>query len=226
MRRISPITAFTADVAMAVALYVLPWSPGSNTAATESLAQQAPTGMPFPSALARATTSGTTPSCWKPNHSPVRPRPVWISSTIINAPVRSHRSRIAARYPGGAGMTPPSPWIGSISTAPTVASTAASRASTSPHTTCLKPSGIGENGSCLAGWPVAASAARVRPWKLPNALTTTWRPRPPNFRPSFSAHSIDSAPELVKNVLPDSPVASPRSWLIATAAAVEVGLAK
>ena len=66
----------------------------------------------------------------------------------------------------------------------------------------------------------------MRPWKLPNALTTTWRPRPPCLRASFSAHSIASAPELVKNVLPDSPVASPRSWLTATAAAVDVGLAK
>ena len=28
------------------------------------------------------TTSGCTPRCWKPNHRPVRPRPVWTSSTI------------------------------------------------------------------------------------------------------------------------------------------------
>jgi len=51
-------------------------------------------------------------------------------------------------------------------------STAARMASRSPHATWRKPSGIGWNGSCLVGCPVAASAARVRPWKLPRALTT------------------------------------------------------
>ena len=41
--------------------------------AAEFFAQQAPTGKPLPIALAMVTTSGTTPECWKPNHSPVRP---------------------------------------------------------------------------------------------------------------------------------------------------------
>ena len=76
---------------------MLPWSPGSNTAATSVRAQQAPTGMPLPIALAIVTTSGFTSSCSKPNHLPVRPKPVWISSTIISAPVASQISRIADR---------------------------------------------------------------------------------------------------------------------------------
>jgi hypothetical protein len=59
--------------------------------------------------------------------------------------------------------------------------------------------GIGKKGSCLAGCPVAASAANVRPWKLPNALTTACRPRPPNLRASFRAVSLASAPLLQKN---------------------------
>ena len=91
------MTALTAAVAIAVPLYVLPWSPGSNTAATSVRAQHAPTGMPLPIALASVTTSGTTPSCSKPNQRPVRPNPVWISSTIISAPVASQISRIAER---------------------------------------------------------------------------------------------------------------------------------
>ena len=48
-------------------------------------------------------------SCWKPNHSPVRPNPVWISSTIITPRCRRTASRMPARYPAGAGLTPPSP---------------------------------------------------------------------------------------------------------------------
>ena len=53
--------------------------------------------MPLPIALAIVTTSGLTSSCSNPNHRPVRPKPVWISSTIISAPVASQISRIADR---------------------------------------------------------------------------------------------------------------------------------
>src|SRR6185436_16128713 len=42
IRRISSMTALTTAVASAVPLYVLPWSPGRNTAATSCLAQVAP----------------------------------------------------------------------------------------------------------------------------------------------------------------------------------------
>ena len=97
MRRISSITATTAAVAIAVPLYVLPWSPGWNTAATSRRAQHAPTGIPLPIALASVTTSGATPECSNPNHRPVRQKPVWISSTIISAPVSSHSCRMPSR---------------------------------------------------------------------------------------------------------------------------------
>ena len=86
---------------MAVPEYVLPWSPGSKTAATSARAQHAPIGIPLPIALASVTTSGLTPASSKPNQRPVRPKPVWISSIIISAPTSSHSSRIAAQVLGG-----------------------------------------------------------------------------------------------------------------------------
>ena len=111
----------TAAVAIAVPLYVLPWSPGWNTAATSRRAQHAPTGIPLPIALASVTTSGATSCCSKPNH------------------VRCARSRSGSRRPSSAlrprrrargsragsreapGSRPPSPCSGSISTAATTA---------------------------------------------------------------------------------------------------------
>ena len=81
---------------------------------------------------------------------------------------------------------------------------------------------MGWKGSCLVGWPVAASAARVRPWKLPSALTTTWRPRPPNFRATLNAASLASAPELQKKTWPPPPSSSS----MAMAVSVATGLAK
>ena len=109
MRRISAMTALTAAVAIAVALYVLPWSPGSKTAAVSSRAQQAPTGIPLPSALASVTTSGATPSCSKPNQRPVRAIPVWISSTIIKRSALvahpTNRGEIAGRCRVHAALT-------------------------------------------------------------------------------------------------------------------------
>ena len=131
------------------------------------LAHTAPTGKPLPIALAIVTTSGTTPACWKPNHVPVRAKPVCTSSIISSRPRSSHSARTSRRYCGSAGTTPPSPCTGSSSTAATVGSMAASSAAMSLNGTCRKPSGIGWNGSCFAGWPVAASVASVRPWKLP-----------------------------------------------------------
>ena len=95
----------------------------------------------------------------------------------------------------------------------------------SPHATWWKPSGIGWNGSCFVGWPVAASDASVRPWKLPSALTTTWRPRPPCLRASLMAHSLASAPEFVKNTWPSWPVTSASRRSISIAARVATGLA-
>jgi hypothetical protein len=37
-------------------------------------------------AFGQVITSGTMPSCWNANQAPVRPMPVWISSSIISQP--------------------------------------------------------------------------------------------------------------------------------------------
>ena len=57
-------------------------------------------GTPLPSALAIVTTSGTTPKCWKPNHRPVRPRPVCTSSTMNRTPRSSHSAAHALEVLG------------------------------------------------------------------------------------------------------------------------------
>ena len=96
------MTASTARAAAAARGWppkVVPWSPGTKAAATSARAQQAPMGMPLPRALAMVTTSGRTPACWKPNHSPVRPRPVWTSSRISRTPRSSHSRRTPASHP-------------------------------------------------------------------------------------------------------------------------------
>ena len=75
---------------------VEPWSPGPKAAATSARAQQAPTGMPLPSALAIVTTSGSSPWAWKANQWPVRPSPVWTSSSISSALRSVHSARTRA----------------------------------------------------------------------------------------------------------------------------------
>ncbi len=127
-------------------------------------------------------------------------------------PRSSQIRRTAAKYSAVAGLTPPSPCTGSSNTADTDGSSDASNASASHHATCRKPSGSGQKTSCFAGWPVACSVARVRPWNDPYTLTTTCRPRPPHLRASLMAHSFASAPELQKNTCPVvGSVASPET---------------
>ena len=48
---------------------------------------------------------------------PERPRPDWISSATISTLVSLHSARTSRRKPSGGMITPPSPWIGSSSTA-------------------------------------------------------------------------------------------------------------
>ena len=96
-------------------------------------------------------------------------------------------------------MTPASPWIGSSTTAAVSSVTAAARATESPYGTKVTSPGSGAKGSRYAALAVSASAPMVRPWKEPSAATTrVLLVR----RVSFSAASLASAPELVKNTLP------------------------
>jgi hypothetical protein len=77
---------------------VEPWLPGVNTSMTASSAQKALTGMtPPPSAFPMVMPSGRMSSCSKHHVRPVRPRPVWISSSTISTPARSHAARTARR---------------------------------------------------------------------------------------------------------------------------------
>ena len=53
--------------------------------------------------LAVVTRSGTTPSCSQANQSPVRPKPVWISSATNTMPLLARKRRRAPRRKPGAG---------------------------------------------------------------------------------------------------------------------------
>ena len=80
----------------------------------------AASGSPPAMPLAVVIRSGTTPSCSQANQAPVRQKPVWISSAISSAPLSLHQAAMAGRKPSAGTMKPPSPWIGSISTAATL----------------------------------------------------------------------------------------------------------
>ena len=67
--------------------------------------------------LAVQIRSGTTSSWSQANQSPVRQKPVWISSATNTMPCSRHHSATWGRKPGGGTTKPPSPWIGSMMTA-------------------------------------------------------------------------------------------------------------
>ena len=86
---------------------------------------------------------------------------------------------------------------------------AAARASASPNGTWENPGGSGWNGVCIAGLPVAARVARVRPWKPPRVATMPVACSPRLARPqrlaTLMAASLASAPELDRNTLASPP---------------------
>jgi hypothetical protein len=69
--------------------------------------------------LAVVIRSGTTPSRSQANQSPVRQKPVWISSAMKTMPLSEHQAATAGRKPAAGTTKPPSPWIGSMMTAAT-----------------------------------------------------------------------------------------------------------
>ena len=72
----------------------------------------AASGMPPAIALAVVIRSGTTASSSQANQSPVRQKPVWISSAMNSTPLARHHSATAGRKPGAGTMKPPSPMVG------------------------------------------------------------------------------------------------------------------
>src|SRR5262249_57653070 len=70
-------------------------------------------GKPPPMPLPTVMMSGTTPSCSAPHMSPVRPKPVIISSAMRRAPASLATCWTARRKPGGGMTLPAVPCIGS-----------------------------------------------------------------------------------------------------------------
>ena len=71
--------------------------------------------------LAVVIMSGTTASWSQANQSPVRQKPVWISSATNTMPFSREKSAIRGRKPSAGTMKPPSPAIGSMTMAATLA---------------------------------------------------------------------------------------------------------
>src|SRR5687768_11570210 len=85
--------------------------------------------------------SGTTSSWSHAKVLPDRARPAWISSATISTLRSAQRARRSRKKPSGGITTPPSPWIGSKSTATVVSSMAAA---TAPVAVGHAPEAIGE----------------------------------------------------------------------------------
>ena len=86
--------------------------------------------------LAVVIRSGTTPSWSQANHSPVRQKPLWISSATNSTSLSRHHAAIAGRKPSAGTTNPPSPRIGSITTQARLAAP-----------------------TCLSSWSMARAAA-------------------------------------------------------------------
>ncbi len=65
----------------------------------------------------RVTMSGVIPASSKEKKPPVRPQPIWMSSTISSMSWRWHRSWSARSHSARATLMPPSPWTVSTITA-------------------------------------------------------------------------------------------------------------
>src|SRR5580692_11266145 len=76
-------------------------------------------GSPPAMPLAVVIRSGTTPSWSTANQLPVRQNPDWISSATNTIPLARQYAARPGRNPSGGTTKPPSPWIGSITTAAT-----------------------------------------------------------------------------------------------------------
>ena len=110
-----------APSAAAQATGLPPYVPPRPPACTESMTSARPvtaaSGSPPAIPLAVVIRSGTTSSCSQANQSPVRQKPVWISSAMSRMPCSAQKSATWRSHPSGGTTKPPSPWIGSMTTA-------------------------------------------------------------------------------------------------------------
>ena len=107
----------------------------SNFSAIQGRTVVAPSGTePELMPLAMVTMSGTTFQWSIPNHLPVRPKAVMISSAISTTSYLSQMARTIGQYSSGGTITPPAPKIGSPITAATRRAPPSSRITSS---TCL-----------------------------------------------------------------------------------------
>ena len=77
----------------------------------------AASGSPPAIPLAVVMRSGTIPNRSLANIAPVRAKPVCTSSAMKTTPFARHQSTRAGRKPSAGTMNPPSPWMGSMTTA-------------------------------------------------------------------------------------------------------------
>ena len=172
---------------------------GRRRPPASSATSRQPIGRPFASPFASATRSGWTPSCSWAKNVPVRPTPHCTSSKKRSAPLARARARRPTRGSARvAGLMPPSPWIGSSRTQPTLPSAAAAASDSASFSRAKRTSGTsGPNPAHFAGWPVTESAPNVRPWNDPSSATIPGLPLA--LRAYLRPASIASAPELQKN---------------------------
>jgi hypothetical protein len=80
------------------------------------------------------------------NQSPVRQKPVWISSAMSTMPCSVAKSASRARNPGAGTMKPPSPWMGSITMAATFSTPTCERITVAARSKAAFPSRPSCNG--------------------------------------------------------------------------------
>src|SRR5512136_1956234 len=86
-----------------------------------------------------------------------------------------HSSAIFCKYPFGGMMTPPSPWMGSTSTAAVLGVIALPSALASPKGTLIKPGVNGPKSSLYRGSVEKDTVVIVLPWKFPaQVMISAW----------------------------------------------------
>ena len=127
-----------------------PAHPACTASSSSARPVTAPSGSPPAMPLARATRSGTTPSCSIANMAPVRANPVCTSSATSTIPRSAAHAASVGRKPGAGTTNPPSPRMGSTTSAATWSAP-----------TCRSATSIARSAACSPVMP-GGVAQRVR----------------------------------------------------------------